>query len=119
MQKVFGAMREKGKGRLIPPFWRLRELKMTSSNAREERDDMAHTLARNHMLRGDRQRAIIGIFTNAGSTMLQPSLKPFPTKVQDNSPGSLWTKTVAVALHFITSLVFKEIPGGNLWGLSS
>ena len=50
MQKVFGAMREKGKGRLIPPFWRLRELKMTSSNAREERDDMAHTLARTIML---------------------------------------------------------------------
>ena len=46
MQKAFGAMREKGKGRLIPPFWRLRELKMTSS----EGDDMAHTLARTHML---------------------------------------------------------------------
>lgn len=91
MQKVFGAMREKGKGRLIPPFWRLRELKMTSSNAREERDDMAHTLARNHnALR--RQRAIIGIFTNAGSTMLQPSLKPFQLKFKIIHQGACGLK---------------------------
>jgi len=61
-----------------------------------------------HALR--RQRAIIGIFTNAGSTMLQPSLKPFPTKVQDNSPGSLWTKTVAVALHFFNFPPFQRDP---------
>ena len=42
--------------------------------------------------------------------MLQPSLKPFPTKVQDNSPGSLWTKTVAVALHFLNIPPFQRDP---------
>ena len=42
--------------------------------------------------------------------MLKPSLKPFQTKVQDNSPGSLWTKTVAVALHFFNILPFQRDP---------
>jgi len=107
MQKVFGAMREKGKGRLIPPFWRLRELKMTFSNAREGRYG-TYSCTHPHALR--RQRARIGISTNAGSTMLKPSLKPFQTKVQDNSPGSLWTKTVAVALHFFNILPFQRDP---------
>jgi len=100
-------MREKGKGRLIPPFWRLRELKMTFSNAREGRYG-TYSCTHPHALR--RQRARIGISTNAGSTMLKPSLKPFQTKVQDNSPGSLWTKTVAVALHFFNILPFQRDP---------